>query len=190
MDSERRRRWDEKHRGRPAGGAPEAFVVQALALLPTLGLALDVASGRGRHSLLLARRGFRVVAADYSEVAARALKIAVDEERLPIFPAVLDLDTFPFVRDSFDLIVNVNYLDRALFPEFMRALRAGGAIIADTFVDLPGSPSHPISPRFMLKPGELAALLPGAEILRSREEMVSYPDGSRAWRAGLVARRA
>ena len=38
------------------------------------GLALDVAAGTGRHSLLLARAGFKVVAIDYAEPALRALQ--------------------------------------------------------------------------------------------------------------------
>ena len=50
--------WDRRHRGE-LPGEPEPFVLEMLPHLPR-GLALDVAAGRGRHSLLLARAGMRI----------------------------------------------------------------------------------------------------------------------------------
>ena len=55
--------WDERHRGKPAGEA-EPFLVEMLARIPR-GVALDVAAGRGRNALALARAGMQVVAVDY-----------------------------------------------------------------------------------------------------------------------------
>jgi 2-polyprenyl-3-methyl-5-hydroxy-6-metoxy-1,4-benzoquinol methylase len=63
--------WDERHRGKPAREA-EPFLVEVLARIPR-GVALDVAAGRGRNALPLARAGMQVVAVDYSVEAMRLL---------------------------------------------------------------------------------------------------------------------
>ena len=63
--------WDERHRGKAAGDA-EPFLLAMLARVPR-GVALDVAAGRGRNSLALARAGMTVVAVDYSAEAMRIL---------------------------------------------------------------------------------------------------------------------
>jgi 2-polyprenyl-3-methyl-5-hydroxy-6-metoxy-1,4-benzoquinol methylase len=72
VTSAERSKWNETHRGKPAGD-PEPFVVKMLPLLARGGLALDVAAGRGRNAIALARAGMRVVAADFSELAMRTL---------------------------------------------------------------------------------------------------------------------
>src|SRR5260221_14136713 len=68
-----RNAWDARHRTNAAPGAPEPSVTEMLELLPR-GVALDIAAGSGRHSLLLARAGFKVVAIDHAEASLRALQ--------------------------------------------------------------------------------------------------------------------
>ena len=179
--------WDERHRGKPAGEA-EPFLVQMLARLPR-GRALDVAAGRGRNALALARAGLSVVAVDFSFEAMRLLAVNARAERLPIWPAVANLDRFHFKDESFDTIVNINFLDRALFPEFVRALRPGGMLIADTFLVDQAAIGHPRDPRFLLAHGELRALASGLDVEEYREGLVTYPNGDRAYRASIAARR-
>ena len=179
--------WDERHRGKPPGEA-EPFLVQMLARLPRGG-ALDVAAGRGRNALALARAGLSVVAVDFSFEAMRLLAAAARAEHLPIWPAVANLDRFHLKDESFDTIVNINFLDRALFPEFVRALRPGGMLIADTFLVDQAAIGHPRDPRFLLAHGELRALASGLEVEEYREGLVTYPNGDRAYRASIAARR-
>jgi len=188
VTSSERAKWDEKHRGQGAGDA-EPFVVEMLAQLPRDGLALDVAASRGRNSVALARAGMRVVAADFSEVAMRSLAGLARAEHLSIWPVVADFDRFAFRDQSLDAIVNVHFLDRALFPFFARALKPGGILLVETFLIDQAESGHPKDPRFLLKHYELRELIGGLELLRYREGLVVYPDGSRAWRAGAVARR-
>jgi tellurite methyltransferase len=182
-----RRKWDEAHRGKTAG-APEPFVVEMMAMLPRGGLVLDVAAGRGRNALALARAGMRVVAADFSEVAMPILADLARSQQLPIFPLLADFDKFALRDRSLDAIVDVNFLDRALFPDFIRALKPGGVLIAETFLVDPAAIGHPKNPDFLLQHYELRELLRGLELLRYREGLVGYPDGSHAWRASAVAR--
>jgi SAM-dependent methyltransferase len=186
MSRDERKLWNERHRGKSAG-QPEPWFLEMLPRLPK-GLALDIAAGRGRHAIPMARAGFRVIAVDISDEAVLALKTAVDAEGLAIFPAVANLDTFDFGTQCFEAIVNVNYLDRALFPHFVRALKTGGVLLTDTFLVDQAALGHPRDPRFLLKHGELRALMNGLEVEvdEYREGLVIYPDGSRAWRASAL----
>jgi len=181
--------WNDRHRGREAGGEPEPFVKEMLARLPHTGLAIDVAAGRGRHSAILAEHGLRVVAIDYSWEAIAILAKLVRRQRGTIWPALADLDTFPIKSESADLIVNVNYLDRGLFPEFTRALKPGGMLLADTFLIDQAALGHPRNPRFMLDHHELRALLGGLQIVYYREGLAIYPDQTKSWRASALALR-
>jgi SAM-dependent methyltransferase len=179
--------WNSRHRGKPAGDA-EPFLVQMLARLPR-GRALDVAAGRGRNAIALARAGLSVVAVDFSSEAMRLLAATARAARLPIWPVVANLDRFHLKDESFDVIVNINFLDRALFPEFVRALRPGGMLIADTFLIDQAAIGHPRDPRFLLAHGELHRLAGGLEVKEYCEGLVTYPDGDRAYRASIAARR-
>ncbi len=188
MSEPRRPDWDERHRGQPPGEA-EPFLVAMFARIPRGAEVLDVAAGRGRNALALARSGMQVVAVDRSPEAIRILAAAARTARLAIWPVVANLDSFHFKDESFDAIVNINFLDRALFPKFARALRPGGILIADTFLVDQAAIAHPSDPRFLLNHGELRALASGLEIEEYREGLTATLSGHRAFRASMVARR-
>ena len=187
MSEAQRADWEQRHRGKPAGEA-EPFLAEMLARMPR-GVGLDVAAGRGRNSLALARAGLRVVAVDFSAEAMRLLAATARAERLAIWPVVANLDSFHLKDESFDAIVNINFLDRTLFPNFARALRPGGVLIADTFLVDQAAIGHPRDPRFLLGHGELRALAGGLEVEEYREGLVTYPNGDHAYRASMLARR-
>jgi tellurite methyltransferase len=113
----------------------------------------------------------------------------VHDSRLAIWPIVANLDSFHLKDESFDAIVNINFLDRALFPNFVRALRPGGVLVASTFLVDQASIGHPRDPRFLLAQGELRTLADGLDVEEYREGPVTYPNGERAFRASMVARR-
>ena len=188
MSEPRRPDWDERHRGQPPGEA-EPFPAATLARIPRGGVVLDVAAGRGRNALALARLGMQVVAVDRSTEAIRILAAAARTARLAIWPVVANLDSFHLKDESFDAIVNINFLDRALFPKFVRALRPGGILIADTFLVDQAAIAHPSDPRFLLDHGELRALAGGLEIEEYREGLTASLSGQPAFRASVVARR-
>ncbi|MGC2275396.1 MAG: class I SAM-dependent methyltransferase [Candidatus Binatus sp.] len=179
--------WDERHRGKAAGDA-EPFLLAMLARVPR-GVALDIAAGRGRNSLALARAGITVVAVDYSAEATRILAATARAADLAVWPVVANLDNFHLKDKSFDAIVNINFLDRALFPNFARALRPGGVLIADTFLIDQAAIGHPRDPRFLLGHGELRALAGGLEVEEYHEGPVTCSNGERAFRASMLARR-
>jgi len=181
-------KWDERHRGQPIG-EPEPFLVEMIPRIRRGGIVLDVAAGRGRNALAMARAEIRVVAVDFSETAMHALAVAARAEHLVVWPVVANLDSFHLKQESLDAIININFLDRALFAEFSRALRPGGVLIAETFTNEQASLGHPKDPRFLLGHGELKELAAGLEIEQYREGLVSYRDGTRAFRASVVARK-
>jgi tellurite methyltransferase len=179
--------WDERHSGKPAGEA-EPFLLAMIARIPR-GVVLDVAAGRGRNALALARAGNSVVAVDYSAEAMRLLASYAQAERLAIWPVVANLDSFHLKDESFDAIVNINFLDRALFPNFARALRPGGVLVAETFLVDQAAIGRPRDPRFLLAHGELRALAGSLEVEEYREGLVTHPNGERSFRASMLARR-
>ncbi len=119
----------------------------------------------------------------------RLLAATARAARLAIWPVVANLDSFHLKDESFDAIVNINFLDRALFPKFVHGLRPGGILIADTFLVDQATIGHPRDPRFLLGHGELRALAGNLEIEEYREGLVTYPNGERAFRASIAARR-
>jgi tellurite methyltransferase len=186
---EKRSYWETRHGTGAAPGAPEPSVIEWLALLPRGGLTLDVAAGTGRHSLALARAGFKVVAIDYAEAALRTLQSIARAEKLLVWPVAADLSDFPLPRARFDAILNLNFLDRALVPRLIEGLRPGGALLLDTFLIDQAATGHPRNPEFMLQHYELREMLSAMDLVRYREGIVAYPDGKSAWRASALAIR-
>jgi tellurite methyltransferase len=189
MRQEHRAMWEERHRGASTYGNPEPSVVELSSLLPQ-GLVLDVAGGTGRHSIYLARLGFRVVAPDFSATGLAFLAKVAKQESLPIEPVMVDLEeTFPFQAGKFDAVVDVSYLDRALIPRLKESLRIGGVLLFDTFLVDQAITGHPRDPSFFLNHYELREILSDMELLRYREGIVVHPNGKSEWRAAALARR-
>ena len=114
------------------------FVLDALALEPGARI-LDVACGHGRHSLELARRGFRVTGLDLSEPSLDLARAAAAEEGLDVQFVHTDMREIPF-EGEFDAAINLfssfAYLEsddenqRAL-EAIARTLRPGGAFFME-----------------------------------------------------------
>jgi tellurite methyltransferase len=188
MSQERRAYWDERHREGTAG-ASEPSLVEMLPLLPR-GLSLDIGSGLGRNAIALAAAGMRVIATDYSERAALALRQSARDRGLMIRPLIADIeDSWPFRAGSFDLVVNINFLNRGMVPLLIEALKPGGMLFFDTFLIDQVQFGHPSEPEFTLRHYELREMLSAMELLRYREGIVTYPSGKQAWRAMALARR-
>jgi tellurite methyltransferase len=179
--------WEGRHLEQRIGTA-EPFVAEMLPLLPR-GLALDIAAGSGRHSLLLARSGFTVETIDFSIPGTLKLASVARTENLPVFPLIADLDVYPLPAARYDVVLNTCYLDRKLVPALKAALKIGGALLFDTFLIDQAEIGHPRNPDFLLRHFELKEMLSGLEIVRYREGLTIYPGGQKAWRAGALALR-
>jgi tellurite methyltransferase len=180
--------WEERLRGAAIGQA-EPSVIDFLPLLPR-GCALDIAAGKGRNSIALVRAGIKVVAVDWSQNAMSWLALLARQEELAIEVVIADLEkSLPFQPDSFDIVLNVSFLERGLFPSLKRVLRIGGLLVFDTFLIDQAALDHPRNPRFLLGHYELSDLLSDMELIRYREGIVDYGGTRNAWRATALARR-
>jgi SAM-dependent methyltransferase len=93
----------------------------------------------------------------YSKLAGgnKALDIAAGNGRNALFLAV-DLDNFDIPDGRYELIINIKYLNRRLFPYIRRGLAPGGILIFQTFVDAPSDANNdPICRDYRLRKNEL-----------------------------------
>ena len=135
--------------------SPSPFIVEWLARVP-IGDALDLAMGRGRHALPLARAGFRVFGVDVKLDAVRDATAAATAEGFHVHAWCADLTHHPLPAARFDLIVVSRYLQRDLFPAVMAAAAPGGVVLYETFTTAQRAlGTGPKSPDHLLEPGEL-----------------------------------
>jgi 2-polyprenyl-3-methyl-5-hydroxy-6-metoxy-1,4-benzoquinol methylase len=165
-----REHWDARYREASQGTGPEPDWLAAFAAgWPGRGRALDVAAGRGRIALWLARRGLGVLAADVSPVGLEQAREAAWTEGLGLDTRVIDLERESLPGGPFDVITCFHYLQRDLFPALIERLAPGGCLCVEiaTTGNLERH-AHP-SRRFLLEPGELARLCAPLELVHSAE---------------------
>ena len=194
--------WDAKHRlatGKlPA--EPASIVRELLPLLPS-GPALDIACGTGRNALFLAARGQHVTAVDFSgvaldilEVHARGMHVSVRRAKsfhdvrgahrrgLELIQADLERTHLPV--HAYDLIVCIQFLQRSVFPQIVRALRPNGVLLLETYTRAQLEfPRGPRNPAYLFETGELRDAFPDLCVLFYRELWAGQGIAS------LVARR-
>jgi tellurite methyltransferase len=186
------RRWDEKHVAGHSEDSPSSFLREVLdssAWTVEPGRALDVATGKGRNAVFLAEHGFKVDAMDISAVALEEARKTAQAKKLNINFIVADLDHADLPEAAYDLIVNFNFLERALIPKMKAALKPGGHIVFETFLIDQKELGHPRNPAYLLGHNELLELFSGFRVLYYREG--KRVDGAKeAYRAGLFAQKS
>jgi SAM-dependent methyltransferase len=109
---------------------------------PRSGRAVDVACGSGRDATYLALAGLEIVGVDILPDALEKARELAESARRPV-PTLhvplwvrADLEkAWPFPPSSFDLVVCVRFLWRALLPALAASLRPGGSLVYETFTD-------------------------------------------------------
>ncbi len=114
--------------------------------------ALEIACGSGRNSIFLAKQGFNVDALDISKVALDTLNSKVF---LNISTQCIDLENYTPPENSYNLIVMTNYLNREIIPALSNALKPGGILFIETYMNHPTNTKPNSNPDFLLKAGEL-----------------------------------
>lgn len=165
-------RWDERYRSnhRVASLQPDFWALLQKRYL-TGGRALDVACGRGRHTLWLARLGYEVTAVDVSYVGLRKLATMLEEqglaERVRLIHA--DLEHWRPEPVYYDLIFVTRYFNRNLLATFEQALRPDGLVLYRTF-HTDWLTLHPtFTAEYMLQPGEFTTIFADWEWLAYEE---------------------
>jgi len=170
MSLEDRQRWDQRHRSASALTPRES--VLAVPRAPRVDAhALDLACGQGRHIAPLCDAGYRVVAMDIAMTAlAHARAALTPGSKARTLAVQADVDFWPFAPAVFDLIVQVDFLDRSLFPYLRDSLRAGGLLLIDTFLDQgTRNAAGPSRTEYLLAESELPQAFADFELLRYDE---------------------
>lgn len=131
-------------------------------------VALDLACGAGRHTRLLRRRGYRVVAVD-RDLSGLA-DLAGDDRVEPLEADLEDGRPFPLAGRRFAVVIVANYLHRPLLPDLVDAVAPGGRLVYETFSVEQPAYGRPTNPDFLLAHGELLELCAG------RLRVVAYED--------------
>jgi 2-polyprenyl-3-methyl-5-hydroxy-6-metoxy-1,4-benzoquinol methylase len=148
---------------------PSPFVVEWVARVSGRN-AIDLAMGRGRHALVLARRGLLTFGVDRQFAAVSDCVRRARAENLVVRGWCADLEQIALPRDAFDVVVVTRYLQRDLFPSIRSMTTRGGVVIYETFtVNQRSLGCGPTSPEHLLEPGELARRFDGFEVLFSEE---------------------
>jgi len=161
-----RDRWDARHMAADdVDPAPSEFLVEFAAKLPATGRALDLACGRGRNAVWLARRGFDVDAVDVSTIAlAKAMSLAGRHgvaDRVHTIEAELST-ALPPLTGPYDVVMCLHFRSPAIWPAMRELVAPGGVLLIETLARHPSNLD--VAPEFLGEPGELLAAAAGLAV--------------------------
>lgn len=160
-----RLKWNKNYQSQGYPVKPAGIVIE-YAKLAKGKKALDIAAGNGRNTLFLARQGFSVDAVDISDAGLNLLPATHPN----IHPICADLDDFDIPAKRYDLIINIKYLNRRLFPYICEGLNPGGILIFQTLLDSPNTASDPPTCRdYLLRENELLNAFSSLRVLIYKE---------------------
>jgi tellurite methyltransferase len=150
--------------------------------------ALDLACGGGRNAVWLAERRWTVDAWDLSDVGLAILTREVDERAargapIEVYPQQIDLDAAAIPQAVYDLVLNMMFMHRQLWPSIAASLRPGGLLVYQTFVQSPALPPE-VNTAYALAQDELRATFE-----RLGLETLSYDEQGERSTARLLARK-
>jgi tellurite methyltransferase len=198
--TDERRKWESRYlqAAEPFyGREPSPFLVRSLDLLPAAGQCIDVAGGEGRNSVFLALRGWRVTMVDVALAGVARARAAARHHGVSVAAAVADTASLPLrvSAESADLVLVVNYHDRAVIASAGAWLRPGGALLVEGFASeqLGRSSGGPRDPDHLWKPNELLSLSKGLRVVWYEDRLVVGDDNPRhrgdKWVVRLIARK-
>ena len=172
--------WNERYAAKPQTFPlePNRLVAEEVGPLAP-GVALDLATGEGRHAVWLASRGWRVVAADFAAVGLAKGRARARAYDLPVAWAVADVRLLRFPPAKFDLVLAAFFAARpaerpSLYRAVAASLRPGGTflIVGYDETNLSHGSGGPQDPELLLRPSALAAELAALGLDVRRAETV------------------
>ena len=153
-----------------SGLQPAPWIVQWAGLVAPAASVLDLAAGRGRHSIFFADRGHKVTAVD------RDVSTLLDHPNIERLQADLeDGSPWPLPDRRFGAAVVTNYLHRPLFASLAAALAPNGLLIYETFALGNERFGRPRNLDFLLRPGELLDAFAALTIVAFEQGEVTRP---------------
>jgi SAM-dependent methyltransferase len=181
----KRARWNRKYSSSELlwTATPNRFLVAEVAELEP-GRALDLACGEGRNAVWLAERGWDVVGVDFADVGLRKAALLADQRGVKVALVQADLLDYEPERDAFDLVC-ILYLQlpeeerRPTLARASAAVAPGGTLllVGHDRTNLERGHGGPDNPAVLLDPEEVAAELPGLELVKA-ERVLRPVDGA------------
>ena len=165
-------KWNLRYSSRERDAIPLSaeVLVENQHLLPTNGVALDLACGLGGNALLLAHKGLTTHAWDVSNVAVEKLAALAATQNVSVDTQVRDVVEQPPAAGAYDVIVVSRFLHRPLIPRIIAALKPAGLVFYQTFIEEKAVDIGPSTPEYLLAENELLRLFTELRILVYREE--------------------
>lgn len=164
-------KWNQRYSEVTEAGEPAKVLTDFSHLLPTEGIALDLACGLGANALFLAQQGLETLAWDTSRVALTKLQASAACLRLKVQTRQRDCEQHPPEPESLDVLVVSHFLYRPILNALAESLRPGGILYYETHtLERPVYLSGPSNPDYLLKPGELLDVFGQLQIHAYRED--------------------
>ena len=162
-----------------APSPPSSFFVEHVRPLTEAarhGPILDLACGRGRHSIAAAEAGKRVIGIDRNRDSLAHLQSFARSRNLALECVRADIEEpaeIPLKPNSCGAILVFRFLYRPLAPKIEAALVPGGLLLYETFTlaQLEFG-SGPRNPAHLLDTGELPTLFSGLRVASFHEDVV------------------
>lgn len=182
---EDKQRWNERYLDNPMPQSVSPFVEKYIEHA-RVGHAIDIACGTGRNTHYLADMGFIVDAVDISDYALNKVRKSSTINKIDT-----DLDKYNLTPNKYDLIINVNYLNRRLVSQMKDALKSGGVLMFETFIVAHGDFKLPTTNLdYLLRKNELLHSFIGLDVIYYEERIDTNLRGERIKVASLVAKKA
>lgn len=163
MTQQNREKWNLKYL-KNKGNSNPSEILEKYIFLASRGNALDLACGNGRNSRFLAQKGFQVDAVDISNIATHQLT----DQDPRINGICQDMDTWQIPQDRYQIIINIRFMDRRLFPMIQKGLNPGGILIFESFIDKKKA--------YCLKPNELLTAFESFHVVYYEEKKAEHSD--------------
>lgn len=163
MTEQDKKKWNSKYLENLGNSNPSEILKRYISLASG-GKALDIACGNGRNSRYLARKGFQVDAVDISSVAMNHL----EGKETGIHCICQDMDTWQIPENRYQLIINIRFMDRRLFPMIEKGLKPGGVLIFESFIDE--------NKAYCLEPNELLHAFKSFHVVYYEERKAEHHD--------------
>jgi len=176
MPDSDREHWNRRYSAGEGESRPSEWLVGHLALIQPRQpnpRALDLACGRGENSLYLAQFGFHVDGWDISDVALDLLRSQLGEqgESLDVAVRQVDLVSSTLPAATYDVVLDINFLERQLFRGMAAALRQDGLLLMRALMQKADGEDR--NPAYLLEPGELRRAFPELQTLEYAEDPVA-----------------
>jgi tellurite methyltransferase len=186
-------KWNLRYQVDPGNSfeSPRTLLLEHSNIIPSHGLALDIAMGLGGNAHYLLLHGLHVIGVDISFVAVKKAK----SKSPNLMAVVADMENFYIPPNTFDVIIIFLYLQRDLWLPITKGLKKDGVMLIECLTNEMLLIHPEINPAHLLKPAELhqsfleCDLGNYLEIIHYQEGWLSTETSHPRSVASLIARR-